>query len=355
MALGQRRLERLREGGQRGAPRQRCGGPRDGAARAGAVGDPLEVLGQTIRFGWYPYLPGEVEGGVQWKALGPYRVAGRARAPDLLESSVDGVGAFTAWAYQPLSRPEVEGPGCDAEKPFYTVDHQAERSTGYVNFTSSMWAVSRFEVTNGLVKAGGILDTNKTCYRYEDAMLNVRGRGFQGFKKVVSEERLTVAKGEAQNVADPMTCGELRNEACYPRTCGNLGNEECSPNNLRTTTEFNQEFPFTNTVRKVALEGAVDGKKLGETVSWLHAVQSVTGVDDAGAAGGYGALPPGVLATPLDWKPLASRTSAGSTRRRLGLCANVRCAFRCVSSCYDRNNARYGDMLRDTARRCIVA
>jgi hypothetical protein len=56
-------------------------------------------------------------------------------------------------------------------------------TSGYVFFTSSMWTVSKFEVSNGLGAA-----TNKTCYRYKNAMLNNEGRGFQGFKTIVAED-----------------------------------------------------------------------------------------------------------------------------------------------------------------------
>src|SRR5437868_12794762 len=83
-------------------------------------------------------------------------------------------------------------------------------------FASSMWAVARLDMSNG-VGAG----TNKTCYRYQDAMLNTQGRGFQGFKSMVAEEQLPPAVGEPGSTI---------------QGCGGL----CSINNLKTTTQFHQ-------------------------------------------------------------------------------------------------------------------
>ena len=196
----------------------------------------------------YPYyvLVGQYSG----IPLGPYSTLNLARAPDLLTGVTDGVNAKATWAHQPLSRRDV--PGCDGE-PFYIANHDGARAPGNVFFTSSMWAVSRFDQDNGL---GGLQSANRTCYRYEDAMLNVEGRGFQGFKKIVAEEQLPPASGEEGMAA---TGG-----------CGGAG---CSPNNRRTTTEFNQEFPFASKVKKVTV-GVVqaDGGEipLTETKYWWH-------------------------------------------------------------------------------------
>lgn len=214
---------------------------------------------QYVRMGWYQNLP-DAE-------MGPYRSAGPAVAPDLLTSARDGLGAEARWTYQPLSRKQVGVPECGVEEgplqspaPFYTAHHDdPNRSPGYVFFTSSMWTVSSFEAPNGFDSTGGASasGTNRTCYRYEDAMLNVRGRGFQGFKKIVAEERLPPAQGE---------------EGSVPGTCGAGG---CSVNNLITATQFNQEFPFTNTVRSVTVARARDGGQLSHALTWWHGEQQV--------------------------------------------------------------------------------
>ena len=73
------------------------------------------------------------------------------------------------------------------------------RSPGYLFFTSSMWVVSRFDQDNGVSAT-----MNRTCYRYEDAMLNAQGRGFQGFKTIVAEEQLA-ARSRASRLPVPAT------------------------------------------------------------------------------------------------------------------------------------------------------
>jgi RHS repeat-associated protein len=188
---------------------------------------------------------------------GPYLSRNMARAPDLLTSATDGLGATAAWTHQPLSRAEAPA-GCDPDavaKPFYVAHHDDPHSPGYVFFTSSMWAVSKLEVSNG-VGAG----TNATCYRYEDAMLHSLGRGFQGFKKIVAEERLPPAAGEDSAAAVDGPCGP--------------GNK-CSGNNRVTTTEFSQEFPLTDRVKRVAVVRASDGTggtPISETTHAWYAV-----------------------------------------------------------------------------------
>ena len=75
---------------------------------------------------------------------------------------------------------------------FYGLSNDGSNSNGYSFFTSSMWAVSEFDVTNG-VGAGTV---NRTCYRYQDAMLSDWGRGFQGFRSITAEEQFALADGE---------------------------------------------------------------------------------------------------------------------------------------------------------------
>jgi RHS repeat-associated protein len=193
-------------------------------------------------------------------AYGTYRSWNTAKAPDLLVSATTSAGGpdrsanVTTWAHQPLSNSTMRAECQQTTEPFYRANHDAVgRKYGDVHFTSSMWAVAAMETSHGeWATTANPSATNRTCYRYEDAMLNTLGRGFLGFRKIVAEEALPPAVGET-------------------------GTGLFSANNLRTTTEFNQEFPFTNTVRRVTIEGVLDGKKVGETVNWWHGVQSGTG------------------------------------------------------------------------------
>ncbi len=221
--------------------------------------------GQTIWFGWYPNLPVEVEDEASLPALGPYRVEGRGVAPDLMMSVLNGLGAGAAFAYQPLSS-EAAAPGCDEQADFYQARNWLQNPPGYVYFTSSMWAAASMNVAHG---AAGDLpgDTggNLTCYRYVDGMLNVRGRGFQGFREIISEERLAAG------------CEEAGIEVAGAPLCHD--STKLSPNNLRTITEFNQEFPFTDTQRRVRVEAgpAATPALLSETQTWWHAKQAHPG------------------------------------------------------------------------------
>jgi RHS repeat-associated protein len=224
----------------------------------------------------------DADAGLYISSTGPLQGA----APDLLLTVTDGLGASASWSYQPLSK-SAAPPGCDATKPFYVAHHLDPRSQDYVYFTSSMWGVSKFDVSNG-IGAG----MNTTCYRYEDAMLNTAGRGFQGFKKIVSEERLALASGESASVVG---------------TCSTSG---CSPNNRRTTTEFNQEFPFAGKPRRIAT-GIVraDGTEssVSETKFWWHA--ELAGSDET--AGPWVIYPTATTQTRFDYN--RENTSGGAT------------------------------------------
>src|SRR6266571_1112918 len=198
--------------------------------------------------------------GLATTALGPYVARARARAPDLLVGVTNGVGAAASWTHQPLSQKDTVAAGCDmpAGQSFYLA-HQNDAnfpvSSGYVYFTSSMWTVSRFDVSNGV----GV-STSKTCYRYQDAMLNNEGRGMQGFKAIVAEEQLPPAAGE-DGTEGFAGCGGT-----------------CSANNLRSTTEFHQEFPLTSRPKRVTVALAKPGgSTLSETTYWWHAEQSTSG------------------------------------------------------------------------------
>jgi hypothetical protein len=146
-------------------------------------------------------------------------------------------GTVATWNHRPISQ---SGPvsGCGNQSlPFY-VEHldDNQRSPGYAYFASSMYAIASFDVSNGV--GSGM---NRTCYRYEDGMLNEQGRGFQGFKVIHAEEQMGVGSGET---AAPSWL-----------TCGDGG--PCSANNLATTTRFYQEFPLTSRVQEIDVQTQV--------------------------------------------------------------------------------------------------
>jgi RHS repeat-associated protein len=183
------------------------------------------------------------------------------QAPDLLMKTSIRVApdssqeVETRWTYAPLSSAAVRTECPQGAAPFYRANNDSpDRAPGDVFFTSSMWVVAAMQTSHGAgATATNPEGLNRTCYRYEDGMLNTLGRGFLGFRKIVAEEALETAAGE-------------------PGVAGGA-----SPNNLRTTTVFNQEFPFTNTPRSVTVESVSDGRKLAEATTWWHAAQSAFG------------------------------------------------------------------------------
>ncbi len=110
-------------------------------------------------------------------------------------------------------------------------------------------------------------------------MLNVRGRGFQGFKKVIAEQALPPAAGESQAVVG--SCGPANT---------------CSANNVRTTTEFNQEFPLTDRVKRVVVERRLaptgtEAPLTDTTYGWYACYRQAGGACTPGTPAAGSALP----------------------------------------------------------------
>jgi RHS repeat-associated protein len=182
---------------------------------------------------------------------------------------VDPTAVTASWSHVPLSQSGAvagcaHGPGSQS-LPFYTAhlddESMRDRSAGYAYFSSSMYAVATFGVSNGLGQ-----NQNYTCYRYEDAMLNEEGRGFQGFKVIHAEEQLPVAQGEVSDGSTLLCDAHDQNHTQVP----------CSPNNLATTTKFFQEFPLTSRVQEVIVQSQ-EGATLSDTKSWWYVTDSVNG------------------------------------------------------------------------------
>jgi hypothetical protein len=213
---------------------------------------------QTTYQNYYP--------GLSTAALGPYIAVNQTPAPDLLISATNGLGAEAKWSHRPLTDislgnipmvnwnlTSTSATICDMPERFYTAHLDDSQNPGYSFFTSSMWVVNRFDVSNGV--AGG---TNKTCYRYQDGMLNSEGRGFQGFKQIVEEQQFPAALGED-------TTGAAAG-------CGGT----CSINNLRTTLQFYQEFPLTSRPKSETV-AKVSGATLSATTHYWNVQQSSVG------------------------------------------------------------------------------
>lgn len=101
---------------------------------------------------------------------------------------VNGLGHTYEWQYSPLSRPHANRAG----GAFYTVPGFNANDERYVTndtyrehfyFTSSMYVVSDTLESNGV---GGL---NETEYNYREAVYNTAGRGFQGFRQIIVDDK----------------------------------------------------------------------------------------------------------------------------------------------------------------------
>ncbi len=147
---------------------------------------------------------------------------------DLLKAVEDGFANRSEWNYAPLSSDPIRL-GADLQPidlQLYVIpnrelgiDYLQYSPDDHFYFASSMFVVSEFNQSNGLTDpaVSGLLQ-NTTYYGYEEAVYNNRGRGFQGFRKVVSEQVM-------MNPAAPLDMDD-------------------PANNLRTVSVFHQIFPL---------------------------------------------------------------------------------------------------------------
>ncbi|WP_197412268.1 RHS repeat-associated core domain-containing protein [Rheinheimera sp. EpRS3] len=117
---------------------------------------------------------------------------------DYLHAVTDGFSNRSEWRYRPLSTGENS-----TGQPFYETANYYQGG-GYLHFASSMYAVQSFKQPDGI---GGI---NETQFAYKGAMYHLQGRGFRGFRSIISHD--------------------MRN-------------------NLITYSDFRQKFPFSGQLR----------------------------------------------------------------------------------------------------------
>ncbi|MCB1744524.1 MAG: hypothetical protein KDK91_29420, partial [Gammaproteobacteria bacterium] len=141
--------------------------------------------------------------------------------PGLMDSVINGVGDFVSWGYFPLSV-RAERDGVDLYRlPSDTASGYTDKRHYY--FQSSMPVVYGMAQDRG---DGGIDGFRSATYGYSEAMYHHLGRGFQGFREIVST-RLTPPDSESR---------KLR---------------------LRTTTTFHQKFPLTGRIEQVETQAPV--------------------------------------------------------------------------------------------------
>ena len=96
---------------------------------------------------------------------------------DLMSVAENGLGVRHEWTYRPLSSDQYNTSYSD----FYDTVHSAD-DPDYFHFASSMYVVADHRASNGI---GGL---NSTKYRYRGAIYNNKGRGFQGFLSIITEQ-----------------------------------------------------------------------------------------------------------------------------------------------------------------------
>ncbi|MFN4291830.1 MAG: SpvB/TcaC N-terminal domain-containing protein, partial [Permianibacter sp.] len=153
------------------------------------------------------------------------------RAVDTLTKVQEGLGRQTEWVLKPLSTGDYAGGVCNggASMPsLYQTDfgYLAGSTPGqYFHFASSVYVVAELKRSNGV---GGM---NSTRYRYRGAVFDGWGRGFQGFREIITDE-------------DRATSG------------------------LRSCSTFSQLFPYSGQVTAVTVQ-TYAGQKLSQTTNSL--------------------------------------------------------------------------------------
>lgn len=139
------------------------------------------------------------------------------RLPELLDMVTNGLGDEAVWDYSPLSSKAGRS---EHDLPLYrTVQNPAASyaDDDHFYFTSSMPVVASLYRSNGL---GDVVGFRSVRYSYEEAMYNARGRGFQGFRTITQEPEVAASDAARR---------------------------------VRTTTVFEQKFPYTSLVKSATV------------------------------------------------------------------------------------------------------
>ena len=151
---------------------------------------------------------------------------------DYLHAVTDAFDNRSEWRYRPLSSGESS-----AGQPFYETANNYQGG-GYLHFASSMYAVQSFKKANGV---GGV---NETQFAYKGAMYHLQGRGFRGFRSIISQD---------------------------------------ISNGLITYSDFRQKFPFSGQLRGQFIFKASDIPP-GSVFNIGYSGANATGVDKAVSA-----------------------------------------------------------------------
>ncbi|MGJ8664081.1 MAG: hypothetical protein ACSHWU_10530, partial [Marinicella sp.] len=120
----------------------------------------------------------------------------KAEMPNMLTSvTKPSTGEWVSWDYHPISAKINRFP--NSSLPLYTLPERGDAlENGYINeangigshifFNSSMYVVSEMRQSNGLKNDFGD-QYNTIQYGYKEAVYNLQGRGFQGFREITTD------------------------------------------------------------------------------------------------------------------------------------------------------------------------
>lgn len=142
---------------------------------------------------------------------------------NLLSSITDGLGNITSITYKPMSDKSV---------------HEQGRTSSYPlnSFNSSWYLVDKVTLSNGI---GGVFSQT---YKYKNALLHKRGRGFLGFEYFITKNENSNTETTTQFEVDPKEY-TIAAKSVEVRVNGKLINKSEYTNKLRSY-EKNQIFTF---------------------------------------------------------------------------------------------------------------
>lgn len=166
---------------------------------------------------------------------------------DLMNATQDGLGNRNEWTYKPLSSDAYDTSTSD----YYQTTHSYQAADpDYFHFASSMNVVADHRVSNGI---GGL---NSTKYRYRGAIYNNKGRGFQGFKTIISEQDI-YSSGHGLAGTDKVSRTDFHQKwplsSQVEKSCTWLVNDLTSDDNPNCTNVISSTT--TNSIYNVATSG----------------------------------------------------------------------------------------------------
>lgn len=173
----------------------------------------------------------------------------RYEAHDMLKSVTNGFGVRNEWVYRPLSSDEYD----KTSTSFYQANHAAQSGDpDYLHFASSMYVVAEQLQSDGI---GGL---NSTLYRYRDAIYNNKGRGYQGFKAIITEGDARGAEDSDVSNEDVVTRSDYYQKwplsGLMLQGCSWLANDNTTNDNPSCSNVISKTV--TNTIKNVTTSGA---------------------------------------------------------------------------------------------------